>query len=84
MNVGRNGIPFLGFRVYPTHRRLKRRNGVAFARRLRKWYAAVAGGEMALDALRARVRGWVSHAQHGNTWGLRRALLAAPVPKAGA
>ena len=31
------GIPFLGFRVYPDHRRLKRRNGVAFARRLRGW-----------------------------------------------
>jgi len=27
----RNGIPFLGFRVYPGFRRLKRRNGVAFA-----------------------------------------------------
>ena len=34
------GIPFLGFRVYPDHRRLKRRNGVAFARRLRRLASA--------------------------------------------
>ncbi len=37
----KNGIPFLGFRLYPTHRRLKRANGVNFQRRyarLRRQY----------------------------------------------
>jgi hypothetical protein len=74
-----NGIPFLGFRVYPTHRRLKRRNGVAFARRLRVWCAAVAQEEMLLEKLHQRVQGWVAHAEHGDTWGLRRALLNRPI-----
>ncbi|HKZ85457.1 MAG TPA: reverse transcriptase domain-containing protein [Anaerolineae bacterium] len=75
-----NGIPFLGFRVYPTHRRLKRRNGIAFARRLRAWCAAVARGEMPLQKLHERVQGWVAHAEHGDTWGLRRVLLSVPLP----
>ncbi len=74
-----NGIPFLGFRVYPTHRRLKRRNGMAFARRLRRHYQAVGRGELSFAELGERVRGWITHAAHGDTWGLRRALLARPV-----
>lgn len=74
-----DGIPFLGFRVYPTHRLLKRRNALAFQRRLRRWSRAMARGEMQLDDLHPRVRGWIAHARHGDTWGLRRALLRSPV-----
>lgn len=74
-----NGIPFLGFRVYPTHRRLKRRNGVLFARRYRRMRRAVARGELSLGDVHTRVRGWIAHAAHGNTWRLRRSLLRPPV-----
>ena len=69
------GMPFLGFRVYPDHRRLKRRNGVAFARRLRGWRRQVARGKLTQAELTPRVQGWAAHAAHGDTWGLRRALL---------
>jgi hypothetical protein len=75
-----NGIPFLGFRVYPTHRRLKRRNGVAFARRFRKWRGALGRGEISLEELHRRVQGLIAHAAHGDTYGLRRSLLAEPIP----
>jgi RNA-directed DNA polymerase len=75
-----NGIPFLGFQLFPTHRRLKRRNGMAFARRLRIWRRQVVLGELKITDLNARVQGWIAHAQHGDTWGLRRALLDRPVP----
>jgi RNA-directed DNA polymerase len=76
-----NGIPWLGFRLYPTHRRLKQRNGVAFERRLRGWLASVADGAMTLEKLHAHVQGWVAHAAHGDTWGLRRSLLGKRLPK---
>jgi retron-type reverse transcriptase len=69
------GIPFLGFRVYPDHRRLRRRNGVAFARRYRALCAAYARGEVTFAQLGASVHGWVAHAGHGDTYGLRRSLL---------
>ncbi|MBN1137954.1 MAG: RNA-dependent DNA polymerase [Anaerolineae bacterium] len=71
----RNGIPFLGFRVYATHRRLRRRNGVAFARRYRLYRRMVRRGEMTARQLTRRVQGWVAHAKHGNTYRLRRSLL---------
>ncbi len=70
-----NGIPFLGFRLYPTHRRLKRKNGVAFQRRLRRRMAQFARGEITFEQLTQSVQGWAAHAAHGNTYGLRRALL---------
>ena len=71
-----NGIPFLGFRIYPHSRRLKRANGVAFARRLHRHCVAVAGGAMTYEELQRRVQGWIAHAAHGDTEGLRRSLLA--------
>jgi hypothetical protein len=77
-----NGIPFLGFRVFPNKRLLKRRNGVAFARRFRALRAALAAGEITPEQLRQSVQGWLAHAVHGDTEGLRRALVSAhPIPR---
>jgi RNA-directed DNA polymerase len=77
-----NGIPFLGFVTYPTHRLLKRRNGVAFARRFRGQLADLAAGRIDYPDLHASVRGWLAHASHGDTYGLRRALLSSqPIPR---
>lgn len=65
------GIPFLGFTVFPTHRRLKRRKGIAFQRKLKR---LVSNGDQ--EAVRASVQGWINHARYGDTFGLRRAVLA--------
>jgi len=69
------GIPFLGFVVYPDRRRLKRRKGVAYTRRLRQLAQQYADGEISLDQITASVQGWVNHLRYGNTIGLRKALL---------
>ena len=70
-----NGIPFLGFVTYPGHRLLKRRNGIAFARRFRHQLRRLSAGELDYADVEASVRGWVAHAAHGDTYGLRRALV---------
>jgi len=70
-----DGIPFLGFRVYPERRRLKRRQGIAYARRLRALARQYTDGEISLDQVTASVQGWVNHARYGNTVGLRAILL---------
>ena len=69
------GIPFLGFTVFPGHRRLKRRKGVIFHRRLRVLAKRYAGGEVQLGQVSASVRGWINHVRYANTVGLREALL---------
>jgi hypothetical protein len=78
------GLPFLGWRIYPERRRLKRRNVIAFTRRFRQQRASYAAGHCTLDDLTASVQGWVGHARHGTTAALRRSLLSAPLPRRGA
>lgn len=73
------GIPLLGYRVYADHRRLRRRNGLAFARRLRMMRRRYCAGQMESANVTARVRGWVAHAAHADTFGLRRSLLETTV-----
>ena len=57
------------------HRRLKRRKGVYYARKLRSMAHAYARGDLTLDALNASVQGWANHVRYGNTTGLRKAIF---------
>jgi hypothetical protein len=70
-----NGIPFLGFVIYPTHRRLKRRKGIAFQRRFKRLYQGWRRGAITRQRLDASACSWAAHASWGDTWGLRRAVL---------
>lgn len=69
------GIPFLGFRVYPDHRRVKRRKVVQFRRKLRQSLKDYRQAAICFDELDARVQGWINHVRYGDTWGLRRSVL---------
>jgi len=69
------GIPWLGFVVFPTHRRLKRRNVVSYRRRLAGLLAGYRTGDVSFEQLKASWQGWAQHAAHGNTFRLRRAVL---------
>ena len=69
------GIPWLGFVVYPNHRRLKRRNTVNFTRRLERSLDAYAAGHMSFAELDASVQGWINHVRYADTWGLREHLF---------
>lgn len=71
------GIPFLGFVVYPRRRRLKRRKGIVFRRKFRRLLVAYRRGLIDFQGLDASVQGWINHVRYGNTWGLRAALFAA-------
>jgi len=69
------GIPFLGFTVFPTHRRLKRRKVVHFRRRLQRSLQAYSRGQLTAAEVGASIQGWINHARYGDTWGLRQAVL---------
>ncbi len=69
------GIPWLGFRVFPDHRRLKRENVKAFARRLRQQRTAYRAGEMSLAQIQQSLQAWIAHASHADTYRLRQALF---------
>jgi RNA-directed DNA polymerase len=71
----KDGIDFLGWRLFPHHRRLRRENVRHAVRRLQWQQAAYARGELSLDELSASVQAWLAHASHGNTYQLRRRIL---------
>ena len=68
------GMPFLGFTVFPHRRRLKRRKGIYFQRKYRQLLTDFAGGSVPLSKVSATVLGWVNHTRYGNTVGLRKAV----------
>jgi retron-type reverse transcriptase len=71
------GVSFLGFQVFPDHRRLKPANGYAFQRRLKNMRPLYQGGEISQQDLTISVQSWINHVRYGDTWGLRRAILSA-------
>lgn len=77
------GIAWLGFRIFPQHRRIKRRKGLYFQRKLQILQRAYAEGGLTFAQLTASVQGWVNHVRYGNTCGLRRAMLGAVVFRGG-
>lgn len=71
----KQGVPFLGFTVYPTHRRLKRSKGISYRRHLKTLWRRYQKGEITREQGRSSVMAWLGHIQHGDTWGLRRKMF---------
>ncbi len=69
------GVRFLGFVVFPTHRRLLRRKGIHYWRRFHHLLTDYRSQRAKRPRLDASLRGWVNHVRYANTWGLRRALV---------
>ena len=71
------GISFLGFVILPGRRRLKRRQGLHYRRRLCALLSDYEQGQIPLEKVTASVQGWINHARYGNTVGLRKTMLDA-------
>ncbi len=71
-----DGVTFLGWRIFPARLRLERGNVVRFRRRLEQMRQRHAQGLASWEEIRSQVRGWVAHAQHGDTWRLRGRLFS--------
>jgi retron-type reverse transcriptase len=69
------GIRFLGYRVFPTHRLLAKENVWRFRRRLRRLQSQYARHEISLAHARQRVMSWIGHARQADTYRLRRRLF---------
>lgn len=70
------GIDFCGFRIFPTHRRLRRSSVRRFVKRFRRQREAYRSGKLRLEEMTISMRSWIAHAAHGDTWRLRRRLFA--------
>jgi Reverse transcriptase (RNA-dependent DNA polymerase) len=70
------GIRFLGYRVFPSHRLLAKENVQRFRRRLRSMQRDFARGAITLDQVRPRIQSWIGHAGNADTYRLRARLFA--------
>jgi hypothetical protein len=61
------GIPWLGFVVYPAHRRIKSRNVVKFTRRLRERWSEYTRGQITFAEFDASVQGCINHVRYADT-----------------
>jgi RNA-directed DNA polymerase len=70
------GFPFLGFVIFPTHRRLERRKVIHYRRHLKELLRDYRSDSLPAESVAASTKGWINHARYGDTWGLRRAILS--------
>jgi hypothetical protein len=71
----REGIAFVGYRLFTDHRRLRRSNVQRFLCRLRRQQQAYRAGHLSAAKLQASIQSWIAHAQHADTYRLRGRLL---------
>jgi len=77
VSAGRGrGLDFLGYHMWPAHRRLRRSSIRRIVRTLKKARRLYAAGEIELDQVRASVQSWVAHASGADAYGLRARLLS--------
>ncbi len=67
----RNGIKFLGFRIYEDHRRLASDNVKRFKKRLKRFAYDAENGRIDAEKISDSVRCWAAHSRYADTGGLR-------------
>ena len=75
--IAETGAPatFLGYVLRPGRRRLPEENVRRFRNRLRALRDRWRAGTIDAAAVQTRIEAWIAHAEHADTWRLRRAIF---------
>lgn len=71
-------LDFLGYRIYSTHRLLRKSSVKRIKSKLKKYRRKYAAGELELNDINPKVQSWLGHASHANTYNLRKKLFNQP------
>ncbi|HLC66402.1 MAG TPA: hypothetical protein VJK52_02060, partial [Candidatus Nanoarchaeia archaeon] len=71
----KQGLCFLGFRLFPYHRLLRQSNLHTWQRKVRAMVRACQRGTLLYDDLYTRLDGWIAYVRNANTFNLRRRTL---------
>jgi hypothetical protein len=69
------GTNFLGYRIYPTHIRIRKENVGRFAQRMEKKQRLYRQGTLQPQAIRSSLQAWIAHASHAQSYRLRQQLF---------
>ena len=70
------GIDFLGYRIFPNLRRMRRTTVRRFTRRLRRLRESHRAGRISIQQVSQSVQSWVAHCRHAQSYRLRSAILS--------
>ena len=68
------GIDFLGLRIFPYHKLLKKKNLRKFQRKIKEYYVQYDKEEIKCDEIYDFIEGWLAYASHANTYTLRKKI----------
>jgi RNA-directed DNA polymerase len=69
------GVPFVGFRIWPSHTRVLQGSLRRMRRRLRGMQGDYADGRLPFTHILTRIRSWLAHADHAQSAHVRARLL---------
>lgn len=69
------GLEFVGFRMWPTHRKMKKKSAKKMKRRLRYVQKAYARGEASFDDVNSTVQSYLGILKHCDSYFLRQAIF---------
>ncbi len=75
----RSGTDFLGYRIFPTHKRLRKANARKFTIKLKQLQEHYGQYEIDLKEVRQSIVSWIAHASHADTYNLRKQILSKSV-----
>lgn len=69
------GLEFVGFRMWPTHRKMKKKSAKKMKRRLRYMQKAYARGEVSFDDVNSTVQSYMGILKHCDSYFLKQAIF---------
>jgi len=76
---GGRSLDFLGYRIWPTHRLLRRDSVGRMRKKMKRMAQQYHAGLIGLDRVDRVVASWVGHAGHAQTYTLRRKVVSGQV-----
>ena len=75
------GLDFLGYRIYASHRLLRKCSVARIKTKLKKLRKQYARSEISLNDIQHKIQSWLGHASHANTYNLKITLFSVPFIK---
>lgn len=69
------GVNFCGYRIFPTHRLLRRSSKSKIKRKIKKWNKQFHNNTMQYSLVLQSLNSWIAHSSHCNSYKLQKKIL---------
>ena len=74
--VGPRSVDFLGYRIWPDYRLLRKANIQRTKRKFKKFARLYAERKVSMDNIHPRIMSWLGHCKHADTWRIREKIFS--------